>query len=265
MLRYWVTILAACSIGETVADLVSHELGLGYVRASAGFLTLFAVLAALERRLRVRPATRYWTAIVLMSTTGTTLADLFTRTLGLGYTGTSLALGALFVAVLTVHARRATPTGAHPSLLPHAHVRLEHTDLPDTDGAYWAAIMVASTLGTSLGDFVSDVLDAGFGTGTALLGSVLAVLLVAEHRAVRGSRARYWASLVTASTIGATSGDWLTKDDGLGLSFPVVIVAQVATFVVLAVLGSRAGHGEVGAADVSGGRPTAAGAPRAPR
>ena len=44
-LLYWATILAACSIGETVADLVSHDLGLGYVRASAIFVGAFAVLA----------------------------------------------------------------------------------------------------------------------------------------------------------------------------------------------------------------------------
>jgi uncharacterized membrane-anchored protein len=99
--------------------------------------------------------------------------------------------------------------------------------------------MVASTLGTSLGDFVSDGLGVGFGAGTLLLGTILAGLLGAE-RFVRGAdTALYWAALVATSTIGATSGDWLTKEHGLGLAFPVVIAAQVALFAALAVLVGR--------------------------
>ena len=237
-LLYWATILAACSIGETVADLVSHDLGLGYVRASAIFVGAFAVLAMVERRFGVPAAARYWSAIMLMSTTGTALADLFTRTLGLGYAGTSLVLGALFLLVVAGWPRlrrigAVRRADAADPLLPHARVHLEHTDLPDTDAGYWAAIMVASTLGTSLGDLVSNALDLGFAGGTLLLGSVLATVLAAEHLATRSSTVRYWAALITASTIGATSGDYLTKDDGLGFPSPAVIAVQVVVLVVL--------------------------------
>jgi uncharacterized membrane-anchored protein len=241
-LVYWATLLAACSIGETCADLVSHELGFGYVRASAFFVGTFLVLAALERRARVQSEARYWVAIALMSTTGTALADLFTRTLQLGYVGTSALLLALFCAVLVgwkpiKSLAGARPSGTDDALLPHVHVRLEHTDLPDTDAGYWVAIMVASTLGTSLGDFVSNDLEVGFGWGTLLLGAILASVLLAEHLATTSNVARYWAALVTTSTIGATSGDYLTKDDGLGLPFSWVIAGQVAAFTALILLG----------------------------
>jgi hypothetical protein len=153
-LLYWATILAACSIGETVADLVSHDLGLGYVRASSLFVGGFVLLALAQRRTAVPTAARYWIAIVLMSTTGTALADLFTRTLGLGYAGTSLALTALFLLVIAGwprlrRLRAVRRADAADPVLPHAHVRLEHTELPETDAGYWAAIMVASTLGTA--------------------------------------------------------------------------------------------------------------------
>lgn len=244
-LIYWATILAACSIGETCADLVSHELGLGYVRASALFVAAFIVLVAVERKARIRNEARYWVAIAIMSTTGTALADLFTRTLELGYAGTSLLLGVLFCGVLigwnrVKHIAVVRRADAADPLLPHVHVHLEHTELPDTDAGYWAAIMVASTLGTSLGDFVSNVMDVGFGGGTLLLGSVLAAVLVAEHLAASSNVARYWAALVTTSTIGATSGDYLTKANGLGFPFSGVIAVQVVVFVALILLGSLA-------------------------
>lgn len=246
-LIYWATILAACSIGETCADLVSHELGFGYVRASAMFIAAFLVLAAVERWIRIPDAARYWVAIALMSTTGTALADLFTRTLSLGYTGTSLFLGVLFCGALVGWDRLRNAPGVHrvdAEERLQVPVLLEHTELPDTDAGYWAAIMIASTLGTSLGDFVSNVLDVGFGVGTLLLGAVLAVLLLAEHVASSSSVARYWAALVTTSTIGATSGDYLTKEDGLGFPFSWVIAGQIAVFVVLILLGRRRQSGK---------------------
>lgn len=247
-LPYWATLLAACSIGETCADLVSHEFGWGYVRASALFVAAFLLLVALERRVRVPESARYWIAVALMSTTGTALADLFTRTLRLGYAGTSTLLLAAFAGVLFAwgRIRRGDGAGAANVGDPAATrvpLRLEHGVLPPTDAGYWAAIMVASTLGTSLGDFVSDGLGVGFGAGTLLLGTILAVILVAGRFVNGGSTALYWAALVTTSTIGATSGDWLTKEDGLGLAFPVVIACQVAVFGLMAglvgIVGSR--------------------------
>lgn len=246
-LLYWATILAACSIGETVADLVSHDLGLGYVRASAIFIGSFALLATVERRMRLSAAARYWSALAIMSTTGTALADLFTRTLGLGYAGASLVLGMLFLVVvagwpLLQRTRTVRRADAADRFLPHAHVHLEHTQLADTDAGYWAAVMVASTLGTSLGDFVSNAPDLGFAGGTLLLGSLLAAVLAAEHVAVRASTARYWIALITASTIGATSGDYLTKDDGLGLPSSGVIAAQLVVLVALLLVARRLGR-----------------------
>lgn len=243
---YWATVLAACSIGETCADLVSHELGFGYVYASTIFIATFAVLAAIERKVRIRSESRYWVAIALMSTTGTALADLFTRTLKLGYAGTSLVLSALFCGVLIgwsrIKGRRLVRRAdVLDPPLPHVAVHLEHTDLPDTDAGYWVAIMIASTLGTSLGDFVSNVLNVGFGGGTVLLGSLLGAVLLAEHLATSSNVARYWAALVMTSTIGATSGDYLTKDDGLGLPFAWVIAVQVAVFVALILQGRSLG------------------------
>ena len=227
-LLYWTTVLAACSIGETFGDLVSHELGLGYVKASALFLCAFGLLFAIERKARVRSEARYWAAIVTMSTTGTALADLFTRTLHFGYAWTSLFLTGLFAGVLLV-ARLARRTDAAPG----PAVAPAQANLPAADAGYWAAIMVASTLGTSLGDFVSNVLKVGFGGGTLLLGTLLAGILLAEQLARNTSAVRYWAALLITSTIGATSGDYLTKEDGLHLPFALVIVAQVALFVGL--------------------------------
>ncbi len=223
-LRYWLTVLSACSIGETLGDLVSHEWGFGYVWASLLFLALFAGLLWVERQFEASRKTRYWLTIAVMSTLGTTLADLFTRTLHLGYTWTSIVLIILFMGILILKQKQPTHTFQKNGLA---------SDLPETDRYYWAAIMVASTLGTSLGDFVSNVLHLGFARGSLWLGGLLTAMLVIEELAVAPSPARYWSALILASTIGATTGDFLTKAEGLGFGFMSVIPIQVAILALL--------------------------------
>src|SRR6185369_8697735 len=85
--RYWATILIACTMGETAGDFVSHGLKLGYGLGSVALAALFVVVMVLELRAKVPNEARYWTAIVITSTTGTTLADFVTRSLKLGYGG----------------------------------------------------------------------------------------------------------------------------------------------------------------------------------
>jgi uncharacterized membrane-anchored protein len=251
--RYWATILVACTMGETAGDFVSHGLNLGYGMGSVALVSLFAFVMILELRAKVPNEARYWTAIVITSTTGTTLADFVTRSMKLGYGwGTAFLVGILGVMFLVWKRRApAPPGGAVATALPHVeiatpapgsvlpHVAIEGAKKrgPSTDARYWAAILVVSTLGTTLGDFVSDGLSVGTGRGTLLLGGLLAVVLILELRAKVANEPRYWTAIVLTSTIGATSGDYLTKDDGLNLGFGVGSAIMMAAFVVVVLVG----------------------------
>ena len=239
---YWVTILSACTMGETAADLLSHgPLGLGYALASLILGTLVALALLLQRLATVPSEPRYWATIVVMATAGTTIADYLSRSLALGYAWSSCALVIAFLATLLV-GRRASSlrTAARNGVIAErssSGQRLVFT--PVTDARYWAAIMVASTLGTTLGDFLSNGTELGFGRGAILLGVVLATVLFAEHRAGTRSAVRYWTALVLGSTIGATSGDYLTKEEGLNLGYFWGNGLLIAVFVVIALVGRR--------------------------
>jgi uncharacterized membrane-anchored protein len=249
--RYWATILIACTMGETAGDFVSHGLNLGYGLGSIALVSLFAIVMVLELRAAVPNEARYWTAIVITSTTGTTLADFVTRSLKLGYGGGTALLLAILGAVFFFWRRRAPRASA--AALPHVEITpgapaavLPHVDLdkpkksgPSTDARYWAAIFIVSTIGTTLGDFVADGLGVGTGRGSLLLAAILAVVLVLELRARVANEARYWSAIVLTSTIGATSGDYLTKDDGLNLGFGVGSAIMAVAFVAVLLVGRR--------------------------
>lgn len=238
---YWALMLSACAMGEASADYFSHgPLHLGYARASL-LLGTFVVLALVaERRAHVANEARYWTTIVVMSTAGTTIADYLSRTLKLGYVWSSLLLIALFAGTLLVWKRSSSAPArdvpARDTLLPHADLGAGVRPLPATDARYWAAIMVASTLGTTLGDALTNGTRLGFGGATVLLGAALLAVLAVEQRAQVRNEARYWTALVLASTIGATSGDYVMKAEGLNLGYAGGIGALVGLFLVIVAL-----------------------------
>lgn len=224
---YWVTILSACTMGETAGDFVSFGLRFGYGWASCLLITLLIIALVMEARAKAPNEARYWTTIVIMSTTGTAMADFLTRTLKLGYGWGSAVLTGLFGIIYLVE------RGSK------IHIHKQTTSLPPTNAFYWAGILVASTFGTTMGDFVADVLHLGFGGASLFLGSLLSVVLFVEFRAKTPNKPRYWTALVIASTIGATTGDFLTKPDALNLGYGWGSAILITVFTIIFLIRRR--------------------------
>ena len=72
-------------MGETAGDFVSFGLKFGYGWASCTLLALLVAVLIIEAKAKAPNEARYWTMIVVMSTTGTAMADFLTRSLKLGY------------------------------------------------------------------------------------------------------------------------------------------------------------------------------------
>lgn len=235
---YWATILSACTMGETAGDYLSFGLKLGYAR-SAIILGVFLLLALLlEWRAKAQSEYRYWATIIIMSTTGTALADFITRTLELGYARGSALLITIFILIYFAewaYRRRegGGSKGERQNVFADVERDIKTRGLPKTDAFYWLSILVASTFGTTMGDFTSDVLGLGFGGGALLLAALLLVILVVDYFSHVGEIALYWAALVVASTIGATTGDFLTKPDALNLGYAIGSLILITVLAVI--------------------------------
>src|SRR5579871_370787 len=103
-LGFWLIKVLATTLGETGGDSVTMSwLGettsaanpYGYLIGTGIFLGLLVVLVALQIRARRFNAWLYWATIVASTTAGTTMADFFDRSLGIGYAGGASALLAL--------------------------------------------------------------------------------------------------------------------------------------------------------------------------
>jgi uncharacterized membrane-anchored protein len=211
-------------MGETAGDYLSFGLELGYGWSAVILSTVLLVVLVIEALAKTQNEYRYWATVIIMSTTGTAFADFLTRTLELGYAKGSALLITVFVLIYFAErfyksTKRAGSGTDDENVFDNLDDNIKANGVPRTDAFYWVSVLVASTFGTTMGDFTSDVLGLGFGGGALFLGALLLIVLTVDYHSKRAKVALYWTALVIASTIGATTGDFLTKPDALDLGY----------------------------------------------
>lgn len=233
-LVFWIMKIAATTLGETGGDTISMTLNWGYLAGCALFVVpLVALIVAQIRAEKFRPLL-YWATIVAATLFGTTMADFFDRSLGIGYTGGSLSIFALLMATLGLW---------YWSM---GTIAVETINSRKTETFYWVAITFSQTLGTALGDWTSNVVGFGFGGGAVFFVGLLAVLAWLYYN-TRVSRVfLFWAAFILTRPLGATFGDLLDKplhSGGFDISRPAISAGLVLFMLAcLLVLPQRAGR-----------------------
>ncbi len=222
---YWAMILSANTIGESGGDLISQTLNLGYLASTIALVGLFAIAVGIAVSTKSQHPSIYWITIILSSTAGTTMSDWITRTLGLGY-----GLGALAILVVM-----AIVFAAWRIVSPRHSVTGALTPL--TEFLYWSAILCSSTLGTAFGDYISNGTPLGFGGGSLVLVAVLAIIAAVALFTNISRELCYWLAIIVAHPLGATMGDYATKEEGLNLGNALATVVLAVVF--LAIVGFK--------------------------
>ena len=198
-LGFWIIKILATTLGETGGDAVTMTLGLGYLVGTAIFAVVFVIAVAAQVGARRFHPFLYWAVIIATTTTGTTLADFFDRSLGIGYVGGSLILLALLLATLALW---------HGVL---GSVAVASVTSPKVEAFYWATIMFSQTLGTALGDWVADTGGLGYEGGALVFAAALAVVAGAYSYTNVSRTLLFWAAFILTRPLGATVGDLLDK------------------------------------------------------
>jgi ABC-2 type transport system permease protein len=213
--RYWAAILVASLLGTTCGDFVANDLHLGFAGGLLPSAALFAIALLAERRAEVPRELYYWTAIVTSRTAATNLGDFTTHDLNFGFARGSLLLAAIFVALFLTARRRVAASSGSESVVIDKPAKA----LPAVNAGYWAMILAASTLGTTLGDFVAGDLGLGLGKASLVLGGLFALVWTIESKARVSNDARYWVAIIVVRTAGTVMGDFLTGEEGLDWGF----------------------------------------------
>lgn len=217
---FWIIKIFATTLGEVGGNAVTMQLGFGYLIGSAIFAAvLIVVVGAQIMASRFRPFL-YWAVIVATTLTGTTLADFFDRSLGIGYLGGSLSLFSLVIATI----------GLWYWTL--GSVSVQTVVSPKVEAFYWATIMFSQTLGTALGDWMAD--DAGLGyNGSALVIALALAVVAGLYFFTSVSRTLlFWAAFILTRPLGATIANSFDKPVSQG----GLAVGDLKASAVLAVL-----------------------------
>lgn len=233
-LGFWIVKILATTLGETGGDTVSMTMNLGYLAGTAIFLSILVVLVwAQIAAKRFRPFL-YWATIIASTTAGTTMADLATRSMGIGYTGGSALLLALVLGSLALW---------HRTL---GSISVDTVHEPKAEIFYWVTITFSQTLGTALGDWTADTSGFGYVGAALLFAAMLAVLALLYYRTQVSRIFLFWAAFILTRPLGATVGDFLDKPldhGGLAFSRPLAsVVLTVAILALILVLPQRAGQ-----------------------
>ena len=166
----------------------------------------------------------YWLAIVASTTVGTAMADFFTRSLGIGYTGGSSILLACVLCSLAIW------------YFTLGSINVLTVTTPKVEIFYWVTITVSQTLGTALGDWMADSTGLGYGGGALVFCAGLAALAALYYWTKISHVFLFWAAFILTRPLGATVGDFLdkpTSHGGLALNRPLASGVILAVIVVL--------------------------------
>ena len=212
----------ATTLGETGGDAVSMSMGLGYLIGTAIFAAVFLIAVTVQiKSPRFHPVI-YWAKIVATTTVGTTLADFFDRSLGIGYAGGASLLFILLMVSLAIW---------HRVL---GSVSVSTVSNPKSEMFYWITVMLSQTLGTAAGDWTSDSAGLGYGGGMVVFVVLLAIVVALYYGTKLSRTALFWTAFILTRPLGAVVGDFLDKPlnaGGLALSrysASVVLLALIA-------------------------------------
>ena len=101
-LTFWLTKIAATTLGETGGDAVTMSMNLGYLTGTLIFAIIFLIAVVVQIERHSFNKWIYWFTVVATTTVGTTLADFADRSLGIGYLGGTLLLSSLLMLSLLI-------------------------------------------------------------------------------------------------------------------------------------------------------------------
>ncbi|MGZ0140578.1 COG4705 family protein [Rhodococcus qingshengii] len=224
-LYFWLIKILGTTVGETAADSLDADLGIGLI-GTAALTSVFLVVALIIQFTRKQYVPWiYWLVVVLISVVGTLITDILTDDLGVPLevsTGVfAVALAATFgiwfasERTLSIHSIRT----------------------PKREAFYWFAILFTFSLGTAAGDLIAEQVDLGYAKSAVLFGVVIAVVAAAHFGLKLNAVLAFWIAYVVTRPLGASIGDLLTQDrDEGGLGFGPTVVSIVFTIVIVALV-----------------------------
>ena len=224
-LFFWVIKILCTTVGETFADFLSDNLGLGLTNTTWVMAVVLVAVLAVQFRTSRYVAFVYWLSVVLISIVGTLITDNLTDNLGVSLVTTTVVFTVVLAAVF------AAWWASERTLSVHTIVTARR------EGWYWLAILFTFALGTAAGDLFAERLAVGYWQSGLIFAGVIAAITVAHLRFKLDAVLAFWLAYILTLPLGASIGDELSqaKADG-GLALGTTVTSSVFLSAILALV-----------------------------
>jgi uncharacterized membrane-anchored protein len=225
-LYFWIIKILCTTVGETAADLLNENLGLGLTNTTYIMAVLLIATLVFQFRARKYIPGIYWLAVVLISVVGTLFSDNLVDNLGVPLQTTTIAFSIILALVF------ATWYWSERTLSVHTIVTTRR------EAFYWLAILFTFALGTSAGDLVAEKLELGYLPSVGIFAGAIAIVTIAHFRFKLNAILAFWIAYILTRPLGASIGDFLSQpvnETGLGLGTILTSLIFLSTILALVV------------------------------
>lgn len=224
-LTFWIIKILCTTVGETGADYLTVDAGLGtaWTGAVMGSLLLLSLWLQV-RRDRYIPWL-YWLTVVLLSIVGTQVTDVITDRLEISlYVSTAVFAVLLAILFAIWHQKEST-------------LSIDSITTRRRELFYWAAIFLTFALGTAAGDLATEALGLGFRLGAVIFGLLIAAIWL-NYLFNGAAVLSFWMAYILTRPLGAAVGDFLSQSVeygglGWGTIYTSLVFLAVITLLVL--------------------------------
>jgi uncharacterized membrane-anchored protein len=201
---FWLIKLLAVTMGETAADYLAVNLGLGLTATSIIMTGVLAVALTLQfRQKRYIPWT-YWLSVVLVSVVGTLVTDNLVDNFGVSLVTTTVMFTVALILTFAVWHRFEGTLSIHSIFTTRR------------ESFYWLAILFTFALGTAAGDLVSEKFGLGYLSAGVLFGMIIASLSLGYFFLKLDAILGFWLAYILTRPLGASFGDLLSQPKDYG-------------------------------------------------
>lgn len=223
---FWIIKLLAVTMGETAADYLAVNLGLGLPATSAIMSGLLIVALMLQFAQKRYVPWAYWLAVVMISVVGTLVSDNLVDNFGVALETTTIIFSVALAATFAAWYASERTLSIHSIFTTRREV------------FYWLAILFTFALGTSAGDLVAERFELGYLTTGFIFGGVIAIIAAAYYLFRMNGILAFWLAYIFTRPLGASFGDLLSQPQeygGLGFGTTITSLLFLGAIVLIVV------------------------------
>ncbi|HEX2728531.1 MAG TPA: hypothetical protein VHM16_02180, partial [Rubrobacteraceae bacterium] len=222
---FWVIKVLCTTVGETAADFLNVNLGLGLTVTTIVMSGFLAGSLAWQFRLRQYVPGVYWLAVVLISIVGTLITDNLVDNFGVPLQTTTIVFSVALAATFAVWYASERTLSIHSILTTRR------------EAFYWLAILFTFALGTAAGDLIAEGLSLGYLPSAVIFAGVIGLVALAHFGFKVNAVLAFWIAYILTRPLGASIGDYLSQSRHAGgLALGTVMTSAIFLVTILALV-----------------------------